>query len=120
MRANVDGPLSIISFISYVTAPQLSPSHRRAVGLVRSLKRRTGHRSLQRLEWFGKLASLALEMKGIRDQIVLVPVPNSDCVLGSVNVPRTLLLARSVALNIRNALVADCLRWKRALRPSHR
>lgn len=69
---------------------------------------------------FGELAA-----RGIKwDQhgpYALVPVPNSDCIVGSDQPPRTLKMATQLANHIKagDVIVADVLRWSEALPPAH-
>jgi len=74
----------------------------------------------QVLEWFGTLAALVVEVANFAPPVVLVPIPDSNCVQGCVQAPRTLRLAEAIAIKTkRTALVSDSLRWKHAQPPSH-
>jgi len=70
-------------------------------------------------EWFGEIGALALTKKGLRLPIVLIPVPDSSCTWASDRMPRSALLACSLARHLTNAVVIDALRWRRKVKPSH-
>jgi hypothetical protein len=128
--------ISVFSFINYFTCSRRDDKTRDAASLIRALKhvgraecrgeprlrrgsRLDTRRAHQGLEWFGTLGSLILETAGSAAPTILVPVPSSDCTIGSAKTPSTSLLAAAVAAETRNASVADSLRWRRERKPSH-
>lgn len=67
------------------------------------------------VEWFGRLASQRLAAAGLHGPLLLVPVPNSRCVVGTV-ASRTKRLAAAVAAHMPDTLVRDILRFDSAVK----
>jgi hypothetical protein len=128
--------VSVFSFLNYSNCSRRDDKSRDAASLVRAIKHLAraefpGESRLRRgsqldttsaqqgLGWFGSLGSLILETTGSAAPTILVPVPSSDCTIGSAKTPSTALLATAVAAETKNASVADSLRWRRERKPSH-
>jgi predicted amidophosphoribosyltransferase len=122
--------MNVVSFVVYrKNLPWATREHSDAVSLTMALKHQSKRLSKlclldtksrqEALEWFGALAGLTLAIKKLSSPIVLIPIPNSDCVQNRSTIPRTLFLAESVAAHTANAVVCDCLRWKQHQTPSH-
>ncbi len=76
--------------------------------------------SKEALKWFGTLGALVIRKKSPGSPVVLVPIPDSRCVQNESVIPRTLALAQAVAAKLKHrAAVADVLRWRERLLPSH-
>ena len=121
--------MTVVSFVSYLCRGRFrSQGEIDASTFVKAIK---GHWAIgmvsrldtrdcsEAIEWFGEIGALILGMKRLRAPIVLVPVPDSTCTSASSHVPRTALLAQSLASHLMNAVVFDGLRWVRAVRSSH-
>jgi len=66
--------------------------------------------------WFGILVNDYLGNHVTTGPFSVVPVPNSDCVVGSTTKPRTRKLAKAVCDTVKDgSKVLDCLRWKKNL-----
>jgi len=120
--------MTIISFVTYRSfGPPINAIERDCKRFIKVIKGDSSDQPegldiksrSEALDWFGELAALTLKSKQLFLPIVLIPIPNSDCSLSSVRIPRTLALADAVAEHIRGAVVSDCLRWRHSLRPSH-
>jgi len=74
------------------------------------------------LEWFAEMAAPALTgsqpVIDLPQPIALVPVPGSDCTIGSPSAGRTAVLATALAKRIPSAVVWDGLRWLNAKTPA--
>ena len=55
------------------------------------------------------------------EESIFIPIPDSSCTLDSSNPPRTLKMVTAMVrrLNTVNTIVADVLRWRAAMPPSH-
>ena len=84
---------------------------------VQGVLRRLSNQNLgSAIDWFGKMAVQELARRSLAGPFLLIPVPNSGCVLDSSAAPRTRKLARAVAAELQDGSdVLDCLRWKRDL-----
>ena len=71
------------------------------------------------MEWLAKTVSLILDMQRLSGPLLLIPVPDSHCTLPT-EVPRTRRLAEVVSTHASGSVIFDALRWRRAMRPSHR
>jgi hypothetical protein len=130
--------VNVVSFVSY-RSRQLTPTGARyAVCLIRALKlvgtakspkahklsrlcRLDTGNVQQALEWFGRMGALIVEIKELSSPVVLVPIPNSDRLRGSLGVSCTFSLAEAIAKELRiTAVVSDTLRWNRPQCPAHR
>jgi predicted amidophosphoribosyltransferase len=111
--------IQVTSFLRYSSGPFSNAAERRAAAIIWSLKRKGGP-SCDLLAWFGEMARLALDVNRVRGQVIVIPIPGSDCVVGSMATPGTLPLAQALVLNMRRAITVDCLRWRTQLAPSHK
>jgi hypothetical protein len=130
--------VNVVWFASYPSRRSRPDEHRDAFYLIRALKH-APHKACgdayrlnrqcrldtknikQVLEWFGTLAALVIRFQYPYSPVILVPVPDSDCVPTSFQAPRTLRLAEAIALSTRTTVViADSLRWKHQQPPCHR
>jgi predicted amidophosphoribosyltransferase len=67
------------------------------------------------IDWFGKIAVQELARRNLAGPFLLIPVPNSKCVLDSSG-PRTRKLAQAIAAELQDSShVLDCLRWRKNL-----
>lgn len=67
-------------------------------------------------EWFGMMTADYLKKKNACGPFLVVPIPNSDNIVGSVAKPRTRKLAKAVCDTLNDgSYVVDCLRWKKNL-----
>lgn len=78
-------------------------------------KRLNQENAEEAIDWFGIMAAEYLE-DHVRDDIQLVPIPNSHCTKAS-EIPRTKRLALAIAARV-GVHVLDGLRWKAAMTPS--
>lgn len=126
-------PLTVISFATYLSAvgtawreqdwdtykfikaikaqPFKYSARIPVVGTLRYLAMSNANDSLG---WFAEMANAYLWQKQTPGPLVLVPLPNSSCVLGTNNIPRTFFQAQALAQRLNNTTVLDCLRWKEA------
>jgi hypothetical protein len=127
--------MNVFSFVSYCGNSTHSVEMGDAGYFIRAMKRRgeaeprltkisrrctLDTRTQQELlDWFGRLASWVIEAKFYSQRLVLVPIPNSDCLVENGKVPRTRRLADAVTNNLPTATVFDCLRWTHEKPPSH-
>jgi predicted amidophosphoribosyltransferase len=116
--------INIVWFVPYARQDRLSQSLVRIIKKHQNLRREIYgldvQTSEQALNWFGDLSAETLRVMDIPRPILLVPIPNSDCVLNSKAEPRTKLLATSIARRTKQVIVADVLRWNRKLLSAHR
>jgi len=127
-RRDTKMDVEVISFVAYVTQPPWSPPDRRAIAFIRAAKGQPASPDNSRLHavvnqhafgWFGKMAAVVLEMKRLDPPITLIPMPNSDCYIGSGEGPRTTALASAITKHLRNATVVDAMRWRACQTPAH-
>jgi hypothetical protein len=71
------------------------------------------------VEWLANAVALILDMQRLPRPLVLIPVPDSHCTLPA-DTPRSMSLAEAVATHTSQSGVFDGLRWRRAMKPSHR
>lgn len=129
-------PLKVVSFAAYLTtddAPWRDADYCASM-FVKAIKKRpfngygqipvcgTSHRLVEAnsddsIQWFGEMAAEYLKGR-LRGQVALVPVPNSVCTIKNKMVPRTVLLAESIAARLNGFSLWDGLRWKKAMTPS--
>jgi hypothetical protein len=129
-------PLKVVSFAAYLTtddAPWRDADYCGSM-FVKAIKARpfngygwipvrgTSHRLTQEnsddaIQWFGDMAADFLSGK-LPNPVALVPVPNSGCTVENTTLPRTLLLAQSIASRLGGITLWDGLRWKKAMTPS--
>ena len=69
--------------------------------------------------WVGAWALTTLEREQPNGRIALVPIPSSDAVVGFSGAFPSQRMANDLASRSNRVLVADVLRWKRALPPAH-
>lgn len=83
---------------------------------VDGVRRRLSNQNLAScVDWFGRLGSQELAAR-LQAPFLLIPVPNSACVLDSSAPARTRRLARAIATELSDgSMVLDCLRWKKNL-----
>ena len=124
-------PLTVVSFATYLSAPgtQWRFKDWDAYKYVQALKGNSIKKfaripvlgTLRHLEqsnandtlgWFAEMAYAYLAQKQTPAPLVLVPVPNSSCVLNTNSIPRTFFQAQALAMRLVQATVLDCLRWK--------
>jgi hypothetical protein len=66
--------------------------------------------------WFAIFVTDYLKHQKIKGPFLVVPVPNSDCVVGTTTKPRTRKLAKAICDTLKDgSTVLDCLRWKKNL-----
>ncbi len=84
---------------------------------VQGVLRRLSNQNLgSAIDWFGKMAVQELARRSLVGPFLVIPVPNSGCILGSSVAPRTRKLARAVVTELQDGSdVLDCLRWKKDL-----
>jgi hypothetical protein len=122
--------MDVVSFAEYARPSVRNRDCAPAFLLVTALKhlnKRIGQapgldtrRGDQALEWFGSLAAWVVRTKRLMPPIVLVPMPNSNCLIDAPVPSRTVTLARAIEAQIPGAAVVDCLRWRRLTLASHR
>jgi hypothetical protein len=119
--------MHVLSFVSYLCRSSQNPHDRAAFKFIRTIKANDSGSCwsldttnlAEAIDWFGELAALVLAMKNLPLPHVLVPIPDSRCLVGELTVPRTVPLATAVAKYSQNAVVSDVLRWKKSRKPSH-
>jgi hypothetical protein len=126
--------LSVISFATY-KRPPYNPTDYHALKFVKAIKAKafTGYADVpvlgrwkrlvpanadEAVEWFGELAAAQL-VKRISGPLTLVPLPNSSSTVKNHKVPRTALLAESIASKLLKATVWDGMRWVEEMIPTH-
>ena len=68
------------------------------------------------VDWFASIAAEHLRKRKIKGPFVIIPVPNSKCVVSSTVKPQTRKLAKALCDVLGDgSSVADCLRWKKNL-----
>jgi hypothetical protein len=84
---------------------------------VQGVRKRLNNQNLaSAIDWFGTMAVQELARRKLAEPFLLIPVPNSGCVVDSSNPPRTRKLARAIVDELKDdSLVVDCLRWKENL-----
>lgn len=126
--------VSVISFATYKRPPYKPPDYH-ALKFVKAVKGKpfTGYADvpvlgrLKRLVpenagdaigWFGELAAAEL-VKELDGPLILVPLPNGSSTVDNGKVPRTAVLAESIAAKLNNAKVWDGLRWTKEMPSTH-
>lgn len=84
---------------------------------VQGFVRRLSNQNLESaVEWFADMAVTELKEFDLAGPFLVVPVPNSRCLVDSAMTPRTRRLARALAGRLDDSSeVLDCLRWKKDL-----
>src|SRR5437667_12245489 len=79
-------------------------------------KRLTNANLASAVDWFGIIAANYLKKRKITSPFLVVPVPNSGCVVTSSTKPQTRKLAKAVCDALKaGSSVVDCMRWKNNL-----
>ena len=84
---------------------------------VRGTIRRLSNENLaDAIQWFGEFVEEYLQKEPVKGPFLVVPVPNSSCLMTSSARPRTRRLAKAVCDQLEDgSKVLDCLRWKKNL-----
>jgi hypothetical protein len=128
-------PITVVSFAAYLTTDDIPwrDADYCASSFVKAIKPKpfggyhripvcskshklTMENSDDAIQWFGEMAAEYMQDKFSRS--VLVPIPNSPCTVKSKVIPRTRILAESIASRVDRVTVWDGLRWKREMTPS--
>lgn len=72
------------------------------------------------IDWFGETAANYITHKHKKRPLALVPVPSSNCVIGSKIIPPASRMADAIASRLENVTVWDGLRWSEAMVPTHK
>ena len=68
------------------------------------------------VDWFASIAAEHLKKRKIKGPFIVIPVPNSKCVVSSTVKPQTRKLAKALCDVLGDGCtVVDCLRWKKNL-----
>ena len=79
-------------------------------------KRLSNENLASAIEWFGIFVADYLKKEKIAGPFLVIPIPNSENVVGSTTRPRTRRLAKSICDTLNDgSYVVDCLRWKKNL-----
>lgn len=128
--------LTVVSFAAYLTRPPWSDSDRNALKFVKAIKgesfkysanvpvngvirRLTISNAADVVDWFGDMAAAEIRRLKLSAPLVLIPLPNSSSTVKNQKVPRTALLATTIAGKLKNTVVCDCMRWKKPQIPTH-